>query len=296
MHNTLLRAVLGGLLGLALQAANATDGATPPSAQSKLAIVSRDDLPLWEIGIAAAAAGSPDYPGSGRTRARVLPLPYGIYRGKTLFEGDEVSRNRFKFSPTVELDLSFGGALPADSNGSMERGGMPDLDLLLEIGPQLSMLLARPTRSTAFTLALPVRAVFSTDLDHISTRGLLFAPELSYTNGKFASRGWSGRVTLGTSIATEQLADYFYQVGPRFVRADRPAYDASGGYLESSLTTVVSRSFVNDISLFTFLRLASLQGSSNSNSPLLHDQSNLSFGIGFAYTFLRSEKMVSDDD
>mgnify|MGYP001605190785 CR=1 FL=1 len=295
MRRTLSRTALAGLLGLALQAAHATDTATPPTARPKPAIVSRDDLPLWEIGIAAAGAGSPDYPGSGRTRARVLPLPYGIYRGKTLFEGDEISRNRFKFSRTVELDLSFSGALPADSNGSKERDGMPDLDLLLEIGPQLSVLLARPTRSTAFTLALPVRAVFSTDFDHLNIRGLLFAPELSYTNGKFASRGWSGRVTLGTSFATEQLADYFYQVAPRFVREDRPAYDASGGYLESSLTTVISRSFVNDISLFTFLRLASLSGSSNSHSPLLRDESNLSFGIGFAYTFLHSEKMVADD-
>jgi len=270
------------------------DAALPSAAVPTAAV--RAELPLWEIGIAAAAAGSPDYPGSDRLRPRVLPLPYGIYRGKTLFAGDAQTRDRFRFSPTVELDLSFGGALPAASSGNPVREGMPDLDLLLELGPQLSILLARPTRSTALTLALPLRAVFSTDFDRVKSRGVLLAPELSYTNGKFASRGWSTRISLGTSFATEALHDYFYEVTPRYARLNRPVFDARGGYLESSLTAVVSRSFMNDISLFTFVRLGTLYQSANAGSPLLTNQANVSFGIGLAYTFLRSDNTVSNDD
>ncbi len=290
MHGSLWRIGCGAALGLLLHAAQAAD----PAATSPLTpATTRTALPLWEVGIAAAAAGSPDYPGSDRVRARVLPLPYGIYRGKTLFAGEQDAPN---FSPTAELDLSLGGALPADSDGSSVRTAMPDLDLLLEVGPQLSLLLARPTRNTAITLALPMRAVVSTDFDRLRARGLLFAPELSYTNGKFARRGWSTRVSLATSFANEMLADYFYEVAPRYAQAGRPAYDAGGGLLETSLTTVVSRSFINDVGLFAFVRLASLKGSANTESPLLRDPTNLSFGIGLAFTFLRSDQTLSDEE
>lgn len=296
MHRIVSQAVLGSLLVLMLQDSLAAEAGTTPTSAAASTTAARGELPLWEIGIAAAAAGSPDYPGSDRSRARVLPLPYGIYRGKTLRADEDGLSSRFRFSPTVELDVSFGGALPAASNGNPAREGMPDLDLLFEVGPQLSVLLARPTRSTALTLAVPLRAVFSTDFDRFKSRGVLLAPELSYTNGKFASRGWSTRVTFGTSFATESLADYFYEVSPQFARVNRPAYDASGGYLESSLTTVVSRSFANDISLFTFLRLAALQDATNTDSPLLRDRTNMTFGIGLAYTFLRSEKTVANEN
>ena len=295
MHRIISQVIFFSLLSVMPTVEAVESVATRPAAVAATP-AARQALPLWEIGIAAAAAGSPDYPGSDRSRARVLPLPYGIYRGKTLRADEDGLSSRYRFSPTVELDLSFGGALPAASQGNPVREGMPDLDLLLEVGPQLSILLLRPTRSTALTLAVPVRAVFSTDFDRIKSRGVLCAPELSYTNGKFASRGWSTRVTVGTAYGSEPLADYFYQVDSKFVRADRAAYDGDGGYLESSLTAVVSRSFANDVSVFTFARFASLEGATNSDSPLLRDRSNLSFGIGLAYTFLRSEKTVSNED
>lgn len=256
----------------------------------------REQLPLWELGVAAAAVRVPDYPGADRDRLRVLPIPYGIYRGKTLRADDEGVRSRYRFSPSVELDLSFGGALPANSSGNSAREGMPDLDLLLELGPQLSFVLAKPVRGVSWRLALPMRGVFSTDFGSFHSRGILFAPELSYNRTRVAGSAWTSGISLGSSIGTAPLTRYFYEVAPEYARVGRPAYEVRGGYLESSLTASLSRTFGKNLTVFTFGRASSLQGSANADSPLLRDDLNLTLGMGFTYSLRRSSETVSVED
>lgn len=256
----------------------------------------RARLPLWELGVAAAAVTVPDYPGADRNRLRALPLPYGIYRGKTLRADDEGVRSRYRFSPSAELDLSFGGALPADSRGNAARAGMPDLDVMLEVGPQLTLLLAEPVRGASWRLALPVRAVFSTDFSNFRSRGLLLAPELSYARTKVGNSAWTSSLALGSSFGTAPLTRYFYEVAPEFARPERPAYTAESGYLESSLTAAVSRLFGDKLTVFSFIRGTSLHGAANSDSPLLRDEFNLTVGVGFSYSLRRSRETVSAED
>ena len=258
----------------------------------------RAQLPLWELGVAAAAVSVPDYPGADRNRLRVLPIPYGIYRGKTLRADDEGLRSRYRFSPTAELDVSFGGALPADSQGNSAREGMPDLDLLLEIGPQLSLVLAKPARGVSWRLALPVRGVFSTDFTNFHSRGLLFAPELSYTRTHVAGSAWTSSLSLGSNFGTTPLTRYFYEVRPAQARPGRPAYEARSGYIDSSLTASVSRVFgaQKKLEVFAFGSASSLQGSANADSPLLRDDLNLTVGLGFTYSLRRSRETVSAED
>lgn len=258
--------------------------------------VARDELPLWELGVAAAGVSVPDYPGADRNRLRVLPLPYGVYRGKTLRADDEGVRSRYQFSPTAELDVSFGGALPADSSGNAAREGMPDLDFLLEAGPQLKLTLAKPAPGTAWQLALPVRAVFSTDFTNFKSRGLLFAPELSYSRTNVAGSAWTTSLAAASSFGTAPLGRYFYEVAPEFARPDRPAFSAEGGYLESSLTAAVSRQFQRKLTVFVFGRATSLHGAANADSPLLRDELNFTLGAGFTYSLRRSQETVSAND
>lgn len=258
--------------------------------------VARDELPLWELGVAAAGVSVPDYPGADRNRLRVLPLPYGVYRGKTLRADDEGVRSRYQFSPTAELDVSFGGALPADSSGNAAREGMPDLDFLLEAGPQLKLTLAKPAPGTAWQLALPVRAVFSTDFTNFKSRGLLFAPELSYSRTNVAGSAWTTSLAAASSFGTAPLGRYFYEVAPEFARPDRPAFSAEGGYLESSLTAAVSRQFQRKLTVFVFGRATSLHGAANTDSPLLRDELNYTLGAGFTYSLRRSQETVSAND
>lgn len=284
------------LAGLALLTPAAA-ASEPIAAAAEIAgAVERPRLPLWELGMAAAAVSVPDYPGSDRNRLRVLPLPYGIYRGKTLRADDEGVRSRYRFSPTLELDLSFGGALPADSRGNAAREGMPDLDLLLELGPQLTVVLAEPERGASWRLALPARAVFSTDLTDFRWRGLLFAPELSYARTRVGGSAWTSSLSMGSDFGTAPLTRYFYEVAPEYARPGRPAYRAEAGYLESSLTAALSRTFGEKLTLFAFGRATSLRGSSNADSPLLREDLNFTVGLGFTYSLRRSRETVSIED
>lgn len=291
-----LRAALSSVLLLSTLPAAASElGEVTPVPAST---AERAQLPLWELGVAAAAVSVPDYPGADRNRLRVLPIPYGIYRGKTLRADDEGVRSRYRFSPTVELDVSFGGALPADSEGNAAREGMPDLDLLLEIGPQLTVVLAEPVRGASWRLALPVRGVFSTDFTEIDSRGLLFAPELSYTRTRVAGSAWTSSLSFGSNFGTRPLTRYFYEVSPAQARPDRPAYEARSGYIDSSLTASVSRVFGTQkkLNVFAFGSASSLQGSANADSPLLRDQLNLTLGMGFTYSLRSSRETVSAED
>lgn len=273
---------LSAVAGLALAAPALADA--PPA------------LPLWELGLVGSAATLPDYPGADRNRWRVLPLPYAIYRGETLRAENGGVRGRYRFTPDVELDLSFGGALPADSDGNPARSGMPDLDLLLEIGPRLTLTLARPSAGTAVSVALPVRAVFSTDFSGIEPEGFITTPELVYTDRQIGGSPWRGRLAAGPVWATEPLMDYFYEVAPRFARSGRPAYAAEGGYLESRFTASLSRPLSRTLTLFLFARASSLEGATNDASPLLRERLNFAGGAGLAYTFRRSAQTVSSED
>lgn len=287
-------AALIGVLTLLPLAARAAELGVGPS--TKPSATEREQLPLWELGVAAAAVTVPDYPGADRNRVRALPLPYAIYRGRTLRADDDGVRSRYRFSPTAEIDLSFGGALPADSKGNAAREGMPNLDLLLELGPQLILVLAEPLPGATWRLALPVRAVASTDFSSFDARGFRFAPELTYAQERVGGSPWTSSFTIGSSIATKSLTRYFYEVQPPFARVDRPAYEAKAGLVESSLTATVSRLFFDRLTVFTFGQLSSLTGSANADSPLLRDKLNFTVGAGFTYSLLRSPQTVSAQD
>ena len=234
----------------------------------------------------------PDYPGSDHSRLRILPLPYAIYRGRTVRADNGGLRGRYRFTPDAEVDLSIGGALPASTRGDQARQGMPNLDLLLEVGPRLTITFLRPKSDASAGLELPVRAVFSTDFRDIEARGFVFAPEAFYTDHRIGNSAWRGRIGIGPVFATEQLMDYFYTVAPIYALPDRPAYNAKAGYLESRLNLAFGRDLKKNLSLFVFGRASSLAGATNADSPLLRRNFNVSAGLGVAYTFARSVETV----
>ena len=248
--------------------------------------------PLWEAGIAGGAIYSPDYPASDEYSVNGLALPYFVYRGDVFRLGDDsIARGVLLETERLEFDVSFDASFDADSDDNDVRRGMPDLDFLGEIGPQLTVDLGE-YQTGRWQLALPLRAVFSTDFSRLDHRGYVFNPELSYEReGPF--EGLRMSVELGASLATEKLHDYFYQVDSRFVTPSRAAFDAEGGYMGSELTVGFSYGMTERLQFFTGVQAAYHGGAANEDSPLYGDDLTFSVGAGFVWSLYESDARVS---
>lgn len=249
--------------------------------------------PLWEVGVAGVLGYVPDYPAADHRQFQPLPLPYFIYRGN-LFRSDQGGvRLEALRQPRVELDLSVGASLASRSNGNSARAGMPNLDYLLEAGPNLRLILWRPSPLSRLSLELPVRSVISTDFLHFSDRGFLFAPRLSWLDRPLDDHGLRLQVQLGPDFATEKLQDYFYQVDPQYARAGRPAFDAQGGYLGTNLDISVNRPVLPHVRVFAATKLSYYGEARNAASPLFRDRFNYGFFAGFAWSIWQSDARVA---
>lgn len=243
-------------------------------------------LPLWEVGIAGGAASTPAYPGADDRSTRALALPLAIYRGKVLRADRSGIGVRLFDDDRVELDLGFAASLPARSRDVAARTGMPDLHPLVEFGPRLKVLLARPDASSAVRLELPLRAPF--ELGHGFRRhGLVIEPRLVYETG--ADNGiWQASASAGAVAGNAGLNAYFYEVAPPYARADRPAYRARGGLIATRVGLNVSRRLSPDWRVFGLLRYDRLGHAANRDSPLLRERSGVSVAAGFTWTWYRS--------
>ena len=262
-------------------------------------ITLEDELrPVWEVGVFAAAFNSPEYPAAGQSQTNVIPAPYFIYRGETIRIGEgSIARAVAIDKDWYELDLSLAGSFNANSEDNEARAGMPDLDFIFELGPQLRLRLSKfefeQHGKGELFLNLQARAAFSTDFSGINNRGYVFQPVLSYRQ-----RGWlSEKTALSFSLspiwATEKLNDYFYQVDSDFVTDQRQAYDSKSGYLGTNLSVGLSFNATEDIRIFTFARASLHSGSANENSPLFREKSTYAYGIGMVWRLWESEEKVA---
>ncbi|MGH8444478.1 MAG: MipA/OmpV family protein [Solimonas sp.] len=254
----------------------------------------RDTLPKWEAGVLFAGLTLPDYPASDEYRTIVVPVPYFVYRGRTLRSSEEEgSRLRQKLAPNVEIDVSGGGALSSDSNGSKARRGMPDLDYLVELGPNLRLSYDGPRPHSQIVVNLPLRAVVSLG-SGVDWQGVLFAPELAYISERFLGGRLSLRGSLSSEFSSTQLQRYFYGVAPRYATAERPAYQADAGYLGSSLGLRASYAFTPTIDGFIGLRWYNHAGAANADSPLFRNENGYSATLGVSWSFWESKEMAED--
>ena len=150
-------------------------------------------------------------------------------------------------------------------------------------------LINEPGRSK-LNVNLQARAVYSTDFSSIDRRGYVFNPKLSYTRQHVTDLDLKVFSSVGPVFATERLMDYFYEVAPRFVTPERPAYDADPGYLGSNITLGVSKRFNNRFRAVLGTRLGIYNGATNSDSPLFEDKLNLGVFAAFAWSFAQSER------
>lgn len=252
-------------------------------------------LPVFEVGIAGGGGTVPAYPASSQNQRRGLVVPYMIYRGDVLRADDGGMRARASLADDIELSVSASGGFHAASSDVTARQGMPDLDWLGEIGPNLRVTLWRGANEASparLAIDTPLRAVFSTDWSSVSFRGFTFAPDIAYERLHVFSQYARLRVSAGVLFGTDAYADYFYDVAPEYARAGRPAYNARPGYVGARLSVSYRLPITERLSVVLGGRIENFSGSANANSPLFRSEWNASVVGGFAFSLWRSEARV----
>jgi outer membrane scaffolding protein for murein synthesis (MipA/OmpV family) len=250
------------------------------------------EKPLWELGAGISALSLPDYRGSDQASVYAIPFPYLIYRGEFLKADRHGIRGTFFGTDRIELNLSLGASLPVNSDDNRARQGMPDLEPTVELGPSLDLNLWRTAdRRTRLDLRLPVRTAVTVTggMDDI---GWVFSPRLNLDITDVAGlAGWNMGLLAGPMYGSERNHDYFYSVAPQYASADRPAFDAKGGYAGSQLMMTASKRYPK-YWLGAFARWDSLKGAAFADSPLVKSENYFAAGVGIAWILGESSTRV----
>lgn len=247
-------------------------------------------LPKLELGFGAGYASTPAYPGSSGSTEVFAPFPAILYRGDVLRSDEDGGiRTRIYNSKRLELNMSVGGSLPASTDDTPERIGMPSLDAVLELGPGLIYHFLGTNKGDNFKLSIsiPIRFAFSTDFKDTEERGLVFHPIL-FSFWEITDR-WILFSSLSARWGTKNHNEYFYEVEERFSRADRPEYQAQSGHVlyAPSLGLIYNQAI--DYTLFAGVAYESYQDNANKDSPLFRKKENISWGAGFTWWFYASD-------
>jgi len=273
------------------------DEAEPePEADSELEF---SDDPLWEMRLAAFSRYGPAYPASKESQFNFVPLPFPIYRGKFFRLGEDSEnpiRGRIFRTDRVKLDFAFDLNFPVDSEEIDARTNMPDLDFLLEVGPELEFQFTRePKIGGHWYLGLQLRPAFSFDSITPDYRGVAFTPEFSY-RVKFKDDRDALKLRISPTWGTKRYMDFFYSVEEEFSNAARPAYDAKGGYLGTDFTL----SWINTINeQWEFVlgtRWSFHQGAKNEASPLFTQDYGIGAYAAFTWKFWESKRRATRID
>ncbi len=249
-------------------------------------------LPLWEAGAGVAAISFPDYRGSARRQNYLLPVPMFVYRGEVFQADREKMRGLLFKDKNTEVDISLNGSVPVTSEANSVRGGMPDLDPTLEIGPSFNMTLAE-SAGTKLTLKLPLRAVIASDFHSIHGAGVLASPALNLDLK--SAQGWRLGLVAGVLVASGKYHDYFYGVAPEVATPARPAYRAPGGYSGAQFIAALSRRF-DRLWVAGFVKADILNAAAFESSPLVERRNNLSAGVAVTWVFAQSATRVERDE
>jgi MipA family protein len=255
-----------------------------------------EEKPLWELGAGAGVLLMPDYRGSDESRFYFLPYPYVVYRGGILkIDEQRISGQIFK-TDRVLLNFSGYGAVPVKSTNNSARAGMPDLDPTFELGPALRISLIDGKQDDyKLSLALPVRAFFSTDFSSVRREGWVFSPRLNLEKSDIIPQtGLNFGISAGPIFTDSSYNAYFYTVEPAYATATRPAYSAGGGYGGSTVTMGLSKSYKQFI-FNAFVSADFLHGAVFEDSPLVKTKVSVMSGFNVSWIFLKSARTVSSD-
>lgn len=246
--------------------------------------------PLWEAGLFGLALTQPAYPGADQRASRLLGLPFVIYRGKILRAEQGGVNLRALKSPRSELDVGFAAALGSHADDIPARRGMADLGTMIEFGPRLKIKLDDNARG-ATRVQFPLRAVIDVSHDFVS-RGIAFEPQW-VSDSRLPGR-WFVSTSLGALFGDQKLADTYYGVSPAEATATRASYSASGGLIALRAGLFAAHTLTPGLRLICLLRIESLAGAANHDSPLVRRNIGWGAGIGLSWELARSQRYAQD--
>ena len=250
------------------------------------------DEPLWEAGIGVAGLHFPDYRGSDQSHNYALPAPYFVYRGEILKADRHGLRGVLFNSDWIDLNMSVGASLPVDSSKNRAREGMDDLRPSIEMGPSLDITLWRAAdRRAKLDLRLPLRGAVTVESSPRFIGGQFFPHINIDVHDPMGFGGWNLGVLAGPVFIDQRQAHYFYSVPMRDATAQRPAYDARGGFAGTELLVAVSKRFPK-FWVCGFARYDSLNGAKFEASPLATSKRYFAAGLGVSWIFGQSSQRV----
>lgn len=249
-------------------------------------------LPLWEAGLFGLGYTQPAYPGADDRVSRALGLPYVIYRGRYLrAERGSVGLRAFK-TPRTELDVGFAASLGSHSSDIAARRGMADLGTMIEFGPRLKINLGDVSSGRSDSrLQFPLRAVIDVSHGFIS-RGIAFEPQW-VTDTRLPGR-WFVSTSLGAMFGDKKLGDTFYAVAPGEATATRASYTAGSGLIALRAGLLAAHTLTPGVRLFFLMRIESLAGAANRDSPLVRRDTGWAAGVGLSRELARSERRTEE--
>jgi outer membrane scaffolding protein for murein synthesis (MipA/OmpV family) len=242
---------------------------------------------VWEMGVGVLGLNTPLYPGSSDNANFVIPFPYLRLESKYLdvdrgIQGKLFKTSRLRFSVSGDLDV------PVKSDDDTVRRGMPNLDLVLQLGPSLDVIFnANEIKKREFRLELPLRLALATDGYSTRNTGWMFEPRLSYEAKRLNRTGWSYEFLAGFRFATDKYHNYYYEVAPQYATPERPQYSTSGGY-SGAFTELVASWRRRDLIYFAWTRYQNIGNAVYADSPLVEKNDYFLVGVGLNWIFAES--------
>lgn len=248
--------------------------------------------PLWEAGAAGGWVRYNVYPGADSRKVRMGGAPYLIYRGKYVRASGRAVRLVLLERERFWIDLS-GSAWPSVESAP-SRTGMPDLDLVFQLGPRLNRVLVETDRFEA-RARLSLRAAFSAEnaVDYAG-EGYVAEPQLRLHWRPMGGDGpLNVRLTVTPLFGSADYNAYYYDVAPAFAIPGRPAHHAGPGLVWWAARLSLSWKLNRDVKVGVFAEPKWLDSGSVDGSPLVETNHALTVGCGLNWVLWRSEREVS---
>ena len=102
---------------------------------------------------------------------------------------------------------------------------------------------------------------------------------------------WTLSPYVSAQVNSAKLADYYYGVTAAEAIANRPAYQAKGGYAGMQMLAAVSKRYPK-FWVGGFASWSNLNGAAYEDSPLVKTKNSLAAGVAIAWIFSESKTLV----